>query len=348
MQRSRPSRPRRVILVRLSALGDIIHTWPLATLLHQTNPELEITWVVEEQFLPLVEGHPALASTLTVATRRWRRHPFSGTTRAEIAELKRRLRSLDAELCIDAQGVFKSALVTRWSTAPRRAGLRYPWRRERLIGLTYTERYAGSSSHTHVVATNLELVRSLGLTPPATLLPPDGRWLLEGHAENPAEGAVPGPYVALLPGAGHPSKLLSVATLANVSRELTRDGMTVLVLWGPQELERAQAVVQAAGTGVMLAPQTDLRQLAATLAGAAAVLGGDTGPVHLAASLGVPTLGIFLTTSDARNRPLGHKVAVISATRHAEPRPTGSAKAQQVRTIDPAEILWATRALLAG
>jgi lipopolysaccharide heptosyltransferase I len=338
----------RVILIRLSALGDIVHTWPLATELRRCRPDLDITWVVEEPLRPLVEGHPAIDRVVSVATGRWRRRPIALTSRSEIAGLKAQFRSLQPELCIDPQGVFKSAVITRWTGAPRRVGLALPWRRERLAGLAYSETIAGCRDHPHVTATNLELVRAVGQSPPAEIGQPDGTWLLQRLDGQMPPGVWPKRYAVILPGAGHPSKLLPVATVAEVARGLVDEhGLPVTVVWGPGERERAEEIVAASGSSsVSLAPPTSLAELALVLAGAALVVGGDTGPVHLAASLGVPTLGVFLTTSAARNRPLGNRVGVISATEDSGARPTGSARAKMIRPIAPDEILRGTHGLL--
>jgi heptosyltransferase-1 len=336
----------RVVLVRLSALGDVIHTWPLALALRATQPDMHLTWVVEEPFRPLVEGHPAVDAVLACSTRRWRRSPFSAETQAEVGHLRTRLAELAPELCLDPQGVLKSAMVTRWSRAARRLGLARPWRRELLPGLAYTEQIPGSTRHPHVVATNLELVRALGATPPAEPPFPDGRWLAERSREALPPG-LPRTAAVLLPGAGQESKILPVEALAAVAQSLVADGLPVVVAWGPAESGRAASIVRMAGDPVRLAPPTDLIQLAALLADAALVIGGDTGPIHLAASLGTPTVAVFLTTDPQRNGPLGPRTAIVSAARRTATGPTGSARARQVRGVAADEIVTSARDLLA-
>ncbi len=334
----------RVVLIRLSALGDIVHTWPLADALRRS--QLCLSWVVEQPLLPLVEGHPAVDEVVSVATHRWRRQPLASSSRGEMAAVRRHFRELRPELCIDAQGVLKSAVVTRWTGAGRRVGLALPWRRERLAGLAYTETVAGSLQHTHVVATNLELVRAAGATPPQEVPAPSGRWLLNRLEDHDPPGSWQSSYAVLLPGAGHPSKVLPVGILVEIADALAREGLPVVVVWGPGEQERAAKIVSRSGDGVTLAPATGLADLTVVLGRAALVIGGDTGPVHLAASLEVPTIGVFLTTSEARNRPLGANVKVISATAEPGPRPTGSAKARPVRPVGSEEVVGAALALI--
>jgi heptosyltransferase I len=339
-------RALRVLLVRLSSLGDIVHTWPLAAALRQARPDLHLTWVVEEPFRDLVDGHPAVDEVLTVSIHRWRRAPLSRATWSQVRAASVRLRALAPDLAIDAQGLVKSALVTWWTGARRRVGLCRPWRRELAAGLAYTDAIPGSRTSPHVVATNLELVRAVGATPPSRIPSPDGGWLL---LRNPASGLALSwdlPCAGLLVGAGRPTKTLPTSTLVAVAHGLRRMGFTAVAVWGPGERAAAEAVVKESGGVVHLAPPTSLGQLVALLGQASLVVGADTGPLHLAASLGVPTLGVFLTTSDLRNGPLGERVATISAVAEDDQRRSGSARARTVRTLGADEILDTARRLL--
>ncbi len=334
----------RVVLVRLSALGDIIHTWPLANALRAANPNLHMTWVVEESLRPLVEGHPAVDAIVTVRTKSWRRSPLSARTRAEINILKGRFLELEPDLTLDPQGVIKSAFVTRWSKAPRRVGLKREWRRELLPGLAYTEVVAGAPGRAHVVETNLELVRALGATPPAQASP-DGSWLLERVRDRRPRGEWSSRYAVILPGTGGAHKIIAEETLAELSRGLVQSGIDVVVGWGPGEEPRAQKVVDGAGGRVFLAPPTDLEELAALLGEASLVVGGDTGPVHLAASFAVPTLALFTASDWRRNGPLGRRTAVISGAEDLPPGPSGTARTRPRRKIPAEEILETAREL---
>ncbi len=329
-----------IVLVRLSALGDVVHTWPLAVALREACPEARLTWVVEAPLAPLVEGHPAVDRVVTSATRRWRSHPFAASTRGEIAALRAHFEE-PPELCIDAQGVAKSALVTRWTGARQRVGLARPWRRELLAGLAYTGTVPAHDGH--VVARNLELVRAVGCVPPAVAPPPDGRWLLE---HLPPVG-VDGPLAVLLPGAGRPGKLLPVSVLATIARNLRDAGLAVSVVWGPAEQARAGDVVAAAGGAAVAAPPTDLGELVARLGAATLVIGSDTGPVHLAASLGTPTVAVFTTTSPDRNGPLGPRVAVVSGVDPSHIPRGGASRVPTLRAVTAKEITQAALDFLA-
>jgi heptosyltransferase-1 len=335
-------------LVRLSALGDIVHTWPLAVALAAGEPRPHLSWVVEESLKALVEGHPAIDAVFTTDTRRWRRHPFANSTRLEVAALKSRLHELQPDVVLDPQGTLKSAMISRWAGSGRRVGLARPWRRERLAGLVYTDTVSGGPAGAHVVATNLALARSIGMAPPE-LRYPDGSWLLDKAAgPAPDNGWSGTPFAVVLPGAGSAHKVMAVDTLAVVARGLSGLGLDVIVAWGPGEKARAAAVVNAAGNGTRMAPPTGLEELASLLGAAALVVGGDTGPVHLAASLGVPTLAVFLASDWRRNGPLGRRTAVVSGTGECIRDPSGSARVRPLRDIGGAEILNAARDLLGG
>jgi len=336
----------RVVLVRLSALGDIVHTWSLALALRDAEPQMHLSWVVEEHFLPLVDGHPAVDTVIPVATRRWRRRPLSLRTLSEVARLRGRFSELQPELAIDCQGLVKSAMVVRWSGAPRRVGLSRPWRREGLAGLAYNATIAGSPAHRHVVATNLELVRAVGGEPPDLPPAPDGSWLQQRLADRRPPVPPEPPFGVLLPATGRADKLLGVVTLAEVAREMAAIGLRVVVAWGPGERDRAETLIAEAGGAAMLAPSTDLEELTLLLGDAALVVGGDTGPVHLAASLGVPTVGVYTTTDWRRNGPRGRRVEVVSGVSDARGGPSGSARAQTVRSISSSEVTAAIERVL--
>ncbi len=328
----------RTVLVRLSALGDIVHTWPLAVALRERGLASELLWIVEAPFRPLVEGHPAVDRVLTVSTRSWRRRPFSGETLRALRTLRRELAAFDPDVALDPQGVAKSALVTRLVPARRRIGLHRKVRRERIAGLAYTETVAVPEGARHVVQWNLVFagMSGTGDVPPAAF--PDGRWLL-GPSPPPRESGL----AVLLPGAGQPGKILPETTLAEAGRRLASTGLRPVVAWGPGERERAERIARAAGGE--LAPPTSILELAALLARATVAIGADTGPVHLAASLGTPTVGVHLVTDAVRNAPLGPAVRVVSGARLGTGR-SAAARTGLLRVPEAGEIVEAALELL--
>jgi len=295
----------RVVLTRLSAFGDIVHTWPLAAALAAAGHE--VGWVVEEPLRPLVEGHPAVHRVFAVATRRWRRRPFAPATLAEVLLCRGRLRGWGAGAAVDPQGLVKSAAWAAAARTPQRIGLHRAVRRERLAGLFYTETVRPDAAVAHVVDLNLCLLRPLGLQHPEGAIP-DGRFLL---AERAPAAAPPVPPVVVVAGTGQSRKAWPTGRWSELATRLANSGLAVVVAWGPGEEPLARAIVGGAGPGPVLAPPTTIRDLAELLAGAAAVVGGDTGPVHLAASLGVPTVGVFVATDPRRNGPRGRGARAV-------------------------------------
>lgn len=295
----------RVVLTRLSAFGDIVHAWPLAASLASAGHE--VGWVVEEALRPLVDGHPAVRRVFAVATRRWRRRPFAPATLAEILQCRRRLRCWGAAATLDPQGLLKSAAWAALAGVPWRIGLHRTVRRERLAGLFYTESVCPGPTVVHVVDLNLSLLLPLGLPHPEGAVP-DGRFLLADRAPT---AAPPVPYVVVVAGTGQARKAWPIGRWSELAARLAGAGLPVVVAWGPEEEPLARAIVGGAGPGPVLAPPTAIRDLAELLAGAAAVVGGDTGPVHLAASLGVPTVGVFVATDPHRNGPRGRRARAV-------------------------------------
>lgn len=323
----------RIVLTRLSSLGDIVHTWPLADALRLLPERLELAWVVEEPFRPLVERHPAVGRTVPVATQRWRRHPLARETWRQIREARRALVEFSADVALDPQGLYKSAGWARIAGAPLRIGLGRSLRREPLAGLLYSRTVTPPPAVRHVVDFNLALLESLGASPPWGALP-DGRFLLVGAAPPPE---VERGTVALLPATGGRGKAWSPGCFAGLARELAKGGVPVVVVWGPGEAELARAIAQEAGGGVRLAPRTGIVELAALLAACRAVVGGDTGPIHLAASLGVPTVAIFLASDAERNGPRGRAVTVVQGAETGGPR--SHARRRQRRAVSVSEVL---------
>jgi len=301
----------RLLLVRLSALGDIVHTWPLAHALRQADPGLHLSWIVEESFRTLVEDHPAVDAVFSVSTRQWRAAPFKQRTRAEIGRLKTALHELGPDIVLDSQGTLKSAWISRWAPTGERVGLCRPWRKELLAGLVCNRCLPGSLKG-HVVSTNLEMVRVLGPdhTPPELI--PDGRWFLEKASKNNTAFTLPSvPFGIILPGAGGKGKTLCTETLAQVAEGMAGRSLLPIVAWGPGEENLARAVCEES-CGEM-APRTNLEELALLIGNAHVVIGADTGPIHLATSMGVPVIAIYIVTDPRRNGPLGPTVKLINA-----------------------------------
>jgi len=263
----------RLLVLRLSALGDVIHTIPAVVSL---KGAADITWVVEAPYGELVEI-VAGVKTIPVRMKKWTREP-----KAALQAL-RGMRGFDAS--IDFQGLIKSSMLGALSGAKRRYGFDRQAIREK-PALLFTNRKVEVDTTQHVIDQNLQLARAAGSWQPET-----ASWQQFPMAVEGCGGAI-----VLLPGAGKPDKVWPVDRFRALAHHV---GSRALAVWGPGEIALAQAI------GARMAPATNLRQLAWVLQKAEVVIGADTGPLHLAAALGTKVIGLYGPTDPRRNGPYG-------------------------------------------
>ncbi len=301
VDRSKP----RILLVKLSSLGDVIHTLPALEALRTLYPEGRLIWLVEEDHAPVLAGHPAL-DEIWLAPRLSRKSGAEGLRRWTL--LARRLRKEPFDLVIDFQGLLKSALWVAFARSPRKLG--YDLTRE-FSYLALTERLSPYDPDDHAVRRYLNLVRHLG----APEAPPRFRLGLpltagEHSLVPPAEGR---PLAVLHPGARWPSKLWPPERWAGLGDRLVRDhGFRVAVTGGPGDRGLTAEIVAKAQTPLLdLAGRTSLAGLAAVFKAARLAVTADTGPMHLAAALGTPVAALFGPTAPWRTGPYGEGHEVV-------------------------------------
>jgi lipopolysaccharide heptosyltransferase I len=310
----------KIALVKLSSLGDVVHALPVASTLKARLPHARLTWVVEQREAAVLHGHPALADVVTVDTRRWRRARTGRDVAAaarEIRAVARRLGADHFDVAIDLQGLLKSAVVAALTRAPLRVGFDVRRSRE-LSALFTTRRVTPPASARHVVDQYLALLSPLGVREPVLEfnLPWDAdaesRMDAFFHRSGLKAG---GRVVALNPGAGRPDKRWPAERFAALaSRIVDEAGAAVVIVWGPGEEPLARAIVGSlAGTPAALAPRTGLVELVAVLRRVSVVVSGDTGPIHVAAALGTPCVGLYGPTSAERNGPYGRRHRTLAA-----------------------------------
>jgi heptosyltransferase-1 len=294
----------RILLLRTSALGDVVHCLPVLSALRRSRPGARIGWVVEEPIAPLLEGHPDLDELLVVRLRRWRRRPFAAATLAEAGAFLAALDRFSPDLVIDLMGNHKAGVLAALTLADRRIGAARRFRREPSSAVWLSE--AVLPRGVHAVDRALSLLDALGV-PPA---PADfgGAKLLPNVPEPIGERllAHPEPFALLHPGAGWGNKRYPPAWWGEVARRLRTDtGVSTWVGAAPGEEGLADEVVAASqgAAGAVAAP--DLASLAALSRAARLVLGGDSGPLHLAHALGAPVLMLMGPTDPERNGPYG-------------------------------------------
>lgn len=298
--------------MRLSSFGDVVFTMPAARALRTLVPHAVLAWAVEEPFAPLVAGAPYVDAVLTTRTKAWRRSAFSRTTWREAARFRELARRFAPDLVVDAQGLFKSALVTAAVPAGRRVGFGLFTATER-INLLATDERVEARDRTH------SLDRALALAEHVTGrhgLPrvPDVAHLVERPAPEvdawlAARGGAP--YAVVQPFSSAPAKEWPSAEVIALARHLAADGLATVVRWGPTERERAEALAEASDGLVTVAPPTDPAATARLAARSALFVGVDTGPTHLAAASGTPTVALFGPTDPARFGPVGPRTATL-------------------------------------
>jgi len=346
----------RLLVVRLGAMGDILHALPAVTALRTAHPGWIIGWVVEPQWRALLSAQydtlsgngrgkqlqPVVDELHFAATRKWRSSPFSSETHAQIGFLRKPLKARDYDTVLALQGAVRSAVIGRMAGCSRIIGESEP--RERIARWLFTDRVA--TQRAHVIEQDIELASAVAgddLTPMQPWLPVDPSaeaWTTHLLAEF--EGA---PAVLINPGAGWGAKRWPVERYADVARILMGRGFRVLVNAGPGETLLADTIVKRTGGGA-IPLLSSIEQLIAVTRRVALVIAGDTGPLHLACALGRPVVGIYGPTDPSRNGPFGTRFKVLRSplsrrvhTRHEAPE-TG------LLTITPEDVLHATEELL--
>ena len=299
--------PTRILIVKLSSLGDVVHALPVPCSLRATFPQARLAWVVEKKWLPLVARHPDLDEVFTIDSYGMRRR-LQGWP--ELRRALAQVREFHPDWALDLQGTMKSAVITRWSGAALRAGFARP--RERVARLAYTLKIAPAS--VHVAEQMLDVVAGAAQGQPLRRdlrfpFPiPDSvqagvdSWIEENHI---------GEFAFFSPGGGWASKRWPSDRYAELADMLQQKyGLAAVLNRGPGERDMDDAYRRASQIRARLF-SGDVEHLGAILRRARLVVGGDTGPLQLAAALHVPTVALFGPTDPARNGPYSSVCRVI-------------------------------------
>ena len=310
MFRLDPAIHRRILLVRLSALGDVVYALPALTALHRRCPDARIAWAVEEASADLLRGHPFIDQLIAVPRKDWQRRLRRGRVLSAargVLAFRRELRAGKFDLAIDLQGNLRGALVAAASGAPARAGFAPPGSREH-SHLLLTDRVA-VDPRVHRVERNLRLLEAIGVpagADAAGVLPPTSE---SDHAAADAllRGLPPGAaFVLLHPGVSRfgSFKQWPAASWTALARLLREGGLSVALSAGPGEEGLAGQIAGEAG-GVLVAAGLKLPALAELIRRAAVFVGADTGPTQMAWMLGTPTVALMGPKDAAIYGPLG-------------------------------------------
>lgn len=284
----------RILVVRLSSIGDVVHTTPMVAALIEAGHE--VAWAVEPPGSPLVGSIRGLSQMFVLP----KASAYDWNDRFRIA---RTLRDFNPEVAIDAQGLWKSAFWTWLSGAPRRIGWMADHRREASSSVMLTETAPCLPEDVHVIDQHHALLIGLGIDDRDSrdfpyVLPEEAVAMATAYRES-----VGNPLALIAPGGGWESKLYPAELWGEVAQGLAAMHLAPVVLWGPGEEALADAVVHASGGTAKRAPETSVLELAALARISRLFLGADTGPLHIAGAMGAPLVALFGPTDPARNGP---------------------------------------------
>lgn len=314
-----PSRVGRLLIVRLSAMGDVIHTLPAAQALREAFPDAMIGWLIEERWVELLcapgtprrgprsAQRPLVDWIHTVKLAGWRKSMFTMPTIEQIVRTWNDVRSAHYDIAIDLQGAIRSSVLALWSGAPVIHGSSLP--RELPASMFYTRQTIPNGSH--VIEQNLAVSSAVverKLSASRISFPVDRG--ADERIQQRLDAAGIGEFSILNPGAGWGAKRWPAERYGNVARALAAYGMKSIVNYGPGEEDLARQV-ENASDGSAKSIHCSISELIALTRRASLFIGGDTGPLHLASALQVPVVAIFGPTSPERNGPYGTRSIVL-------------------------------------
>lgn len=302
-------RSERFLVVRLTALGDVLHTVPAVAALRAAHPRARIDWVVERKWAPVLEGSPAINDVI----------PFDRRSLWGAVECVQRLRENQYTCAIDFQGLYKSSILAALSGAVRRIGFDRSWAREEGAAMFYTERAVPSGRH--VAELNYSLAERAGASRPRTpeyplRVPAGGAASIRARLH---ELGIRGDYIVVGPGGSWRAKCWPAERYGEFCRELEKKSATqVVVIHGPYEKSVAEEVLRAAAPAKPPVMATTIEELMGLVAHARCVIAADSGPLHLAAALGTPVVGLYGPTDPARNGPFAPGAVIVHKARLEE------------------------------
>ena len=281
----------RVLLIKTSSLGDVIHTLPALTDAMRALPGIQFDWIVEEAFAEIPAWHPAVKNIIPVALRRWRKTPLSSLFGREWQKFKLQLKMTKYDLVIDAQGLVKSAWLSRLVDAPS-AGYDKQSIREPLASMFYQRHFAVSKEQHAVERIRQLFAGALNYHYPTTT----GDYALQRSKFHLPENLAADNRVVFMHGTTRADKYWPEDYWIALAKKIIAQGFCVSLPWGnEEEQQRAQRIAAASGAEVL--PKLKLAELAALLASAQAAVAVDTGLGHLTAALDVPCISLYGPTS---------------------------------------------------
>jgi heptosyltransferase-1 len=309
----------RVLIVKVSALGDIIHALPVLDYLHRVMPGIETDWVVEEPFRDVLEGNPLVSRLHMVQTRVWRKRPLAAATRREIGELKTALRERAYDLVFDIQGNLKSGMICWLSGTGNRIGFTREYLQESVNLLFTTRQIPPRPRDYHITDQCLRLVsapfgrdfKEMELRSDIYTSPED-----DAAAETLLSTLADGLVFLFHYGTTWQTKFWFEAGWIELGKTLLDrfPESSILLSWGNEaERQTVTAMAAAIGTGARVIDRYPLKGFTALLKKVDLVVGGDTGPVHIAAAVGTPTVSLYRSSDGRRSGPRGKRHVIIQS-----------------------------------
>jgi lipopolysaccharide heptosyltransferase I len=330
----------RILFVRLSSFGDVVFALPAAKALRAAHQDATLFWAVEPPLAPLVRGASFVDGVLEVNTRGWRRSIATRSTHREIRDLLGKEREFRPDLVVDAQGLFKSALITAFVESSRKVGFGWRTATER-VNCLFTNERVEAADRPHVLDRMLALAEHVAGHGGFDRRPDVGHLVDREDPEVDAWLEQNGGrrFAVLQPFSSKREKEWAERDVVRTTERLASRGIAPVLRWGPGEEGRARQLRDHSKNSLVLAPPTTPASSARLAARASLFVGVDTGPTHLAAAAGTPTVALFGPTDPARFGPVGRRAGVLRALPGAYNRETGMG-------VPPDEVLAAIDRLL--
>ena len=305
----------KILILKFSALGDVVHTLPFAATLRKTLPDSHISWMVEERFQDILQGNPDIDEVIPLRTKVWRKN-WNAKSLGEILDTIKTLRQHKFDLVFDLHGLLKSGFIARLSDASNRVGFHRKNCKEKLSTLFTNQKAPYTAGGLHVVDMNLTLLQSaLSKVKETKVFPlqvPDKAdkkiaSFMDQHPDLTAR-----PIIAINPGAGFESKQWELDRFAELADRIAKElECSIMLTWGPGEEFKVQQISAHMQQPNWIAPPTSILESIALYKRMALLVSCDSGPLHLGAALGIPTVSIFGPTDPVRNGAYGVNHATV-------------------------------------
>jgi lipopolysaccharide heptosyltransferase I len=333
----------KILILKFSALGDVVHTLPIAATIRKSLPNSHIAWMVEERYQDLLVGNPDIDEVIPLRTKVWRKN-WNSKSLGEILHTIKTLRRQNFDLVLDLHGLLKSGIIARLSGAPTRIGFHRNNCKEKISALFTNQKAPYMAGGLHVVDMYLKLLQTaLGKVEETKLFPlqvPSEIDEKVAHFFNQNPELTYRPVIGINPGAGFESKQWEGVRFAELADRICEElKCSILLTWGPGEKFKAQQISAHMKQKSWMAPPTSILESIALYKRMALLVSCDSGPLHLVAALGIPTVSIFGPTDPVRNGAYGanHKVVykVLSCSFcWKKTCPLGTKECMQQVTVD--------------